>query len=590
MSKEAGLCAQSARWLIRTSCDMLNKCGPRFTWIVALINDFMQASLRRASSSSRLLQLFLLLMLPLPAVASGAEWLYGVKAGDTLAGIAADYLTNPNGWHTLQVLNQVPNPKRLKPGSKLRLPVAMLKREAGVAEVIYLQGEVTRTPRNGTSQSLPVDARLQVGDVIETANDSNVSLRFMDGSRLLLTPNTRITLAEMVLYGKTGMAQTLIELHRGSIDTRVAKQVKPAARYEIRSRPINLAVRGTDFRAYVDETNQASRGEVLEGVVQARGAGGKMIAVKDGFGILSVAGEPPRAPVALPPVPDLSRLPDLIERLPLRFAFSDSSGTGRYRAQVFTDRTFDRLLLDGVFDGNTAKWADLPDGRYVLRVRGIDRNGLEGLNADREFVLKARPEPPFISAPLSGQKSYGPESALRWSASASAHSYHVQVSATPDFSALLAEVSGLVKTEYAVPLAPGQYYWRIASIAAGDDRGPFSDVQGFTQRKIPESPKMEAPQVSDENLAFSWAAGEPGSQYQLQVARDPEFFIIVQDKVLTGNRAQVERPESGTYYLRMKTIDADGFAGPFGPAQKIDIPESRWWMFLLLLPLIPLGL
>lgn len=60
-------------------------------------------------------------------------------------------------------------------------------------------------------------------------------------------------------------------------------------------------------------------------------------------------------------------------------------------------------MLDGTFETPTAKWADLPDGRYLLRVRGTDRTGLEGLNADRAFVLKARPEPPFIiSNPIAG--------------------------------------------------------------------------------------------------------------------------------------------------------------------------------------------
>jgi len=31
-----------------------------------------------------------------------------------------------------------------------------------------------------------------------------------------------LTFTEMLLYGKTGMAQTILELHRGSLDTRVA--------------------------------------------------------------------------------------------------------------------------------------------------------------------------------------------------------------------------------------------------------------------------------------------------------------------------------------------------------------------------------
>lgn len=533
---------------------------------------------------------FILAQLAIPALAAGEVWVYGVKPGDTLISVAAAYLIHPNDWPKLQILNRISNPKRLLPGSKLRLPLAWLKREAAIAEPIYIQGSVTRTPQNGVPQPLSMDMHPQMGDTIETGADASVSLRFVDGSRLLLTPNTRITLTQMVLFGKTGMAQTILDLHRGSIDTRVAKQEKPAARYEIKSRPLNLSVRGTDFRAHVDDTDQVSRSEVLGGAVQVSGARNKTVAVKAGFGTLAAEGEPPRAPITLLPAPDLTRVPALIERLPLRIDLPATAGVESYHAQVFSDRSFSHLLLDGIFKGKAAKWTDLPDGHYMLRVRGIDQNGLEGLNADREFVLKARPEPPFVSAPLDGQKSYGPEARLRWSTSMSARSYRVQVSENPDFSVLVADVSDLPKTEYAVTLAPGQYYWRIASIAAGQDQGPYSDVQGFTQRKIPESPKMDAPQMSDKSLTFRWSAGDQGSQYQLQLARDPEFAQPIFDKVLTTNQIQIDRPKPGTYYLRIKTIDADGFAGPFGSVQKLEVPGSKWWMLLLLVPLVPFAL
>lgn len=526
----------------------------------------------------------------LPAMAADAEWLYGVKAGDTLIGVAETYLTNPNDWPKLQTLNHLPNPKRLAPGSKLRLPVALLKREAAVAEVIHVQGKATRTPKNGELQALATGGSLRVGDTIETAADASVSLRFVDGSRLLLTPGTQVTLTEMLLLGKTGMAQTILELHRGSLENKVAMQQRPAARYEIKSRTLNLAVRGTDFRAAVNDADQSSRGEVMEGTVQANGARGKGVTVAAGFGTQAAAGQPAAAPQALPPAPDLSRMPTLLQRVPLRFELPAGPSVEGYRAQIFADRSFERLLLDGAFKGNTMKWADLPDGRYVLRARAIDRSGLEGLNADHEFVLKARPEAPFVSAPLDGKKSYGPDATLRWSESTVARSYRVQVSAKPDFSELLADTAGLTKTEHAVPLAPGQYYWRIASVAAGNDQGPFSDVQGFTQKKIPESPKMEAPQTDGKTMVFRWPAGEAGSKYQIQLANDPAFTQPAMDRVLTANEIQIARPAPGTYYLHIKTIEADGFAGPYGAAQKLEVPESKWKLLWLLLPLLAVGL
>ncbi|MEQ1582782.1 MAG: FecR domain-containing protein [Candidatus Nitrotoga sp.] len=625
--------------------------------------------------------LILGLQLVYPAAAAEPEWLYAVNPGDTLIGVAADYLANPNDWHKLQKLNDIAEPRRLLPGAKLRLPVALLKREIVIAEAIYVQGNVTRTPKNGRPQNFIAGARLEVGDIIETSADASASMRFVDGSRLLLTQNTQVTLEEMILFGKTGMANTVIELNRGSLDTRVAKQQKPSARYEIKSRALNLAVRGTDFRAHVSDTDHISRSEVLEGAIQASGTRGDTVTVLAGFGTLAAPGESPRVPQALSLAPDLSLVPSLLQGVPLRFEWPATVGAERYHAQVFADRSFERLLLDGVFQGNAANWPDLPDGHYILRVRSIDRNGLEGANADREFMLKARPEPPSISAPQDGQKIYGPQATLRWSAPNAAHSYHVQLATKPDFSELLVDLPEQMNNEYAVSLAPGQYYWRIASVAAEKDQGPFSDVQSFTQhkappapplistpqdgqkiygsqvtlrwsapnaaqfyhvqlatkpdfsellvdlpeqvnneyvvslapgqyywriasitagqnrgpfsnmqsftqRKIPESPQLELPQIDDKRLLFHWRSGEAGDKFQVQVARNPDFTQPIMDNVVNISQSQIDNPQPGIYYLRVKTIDADGFAGPFGSVQQIEVPTKTNYWWLLLLPLV----
>ncbi|CAH1387883.1 FecR domain-containing protein [Candidatus Nitrotoga sp. M5] len=628
--------------------------------------------------------LILSLLLSNPAFAAEPEpepeWLYAINPGDTLISIAADYLANPNDWRQLQKINFVTQPRRLIPGTMLRLPVALLKREAAIAEVIHIQGKVTHTPKNNPPQNLIAGTRLEVGDVIETGADANVSMRFVDGSRLLLTQNAQVSLVEMILFGKTGMANTVIELNRGSLDTRVAKQQKPSARYKIKSRALNLAVRGTDFRAHVSDTDHVSRSEVLDGTVQASGTSGKAVSISAGFGTMAVVGEPPRAPQTLLPAPDLSSTPSVLQRVPLHFEWSAAAGAERYHAQVFENRSFERLLLDGVFNDNAANWPDLPDGRYILRVRSIDSNGLEGANAELEFTLKARPEPPLISTPQNGQKVVGSQATLRWSASntaqsyrlqlatkpdfsellvdlpeqmnneyevplapgqyywriasvaagqnqgpfsdmhsftqhktppappvisapqdghkvygsqatlswdasTTAHSYHVQLAANPDFSELLVDLPKQVNNEYEVSLAPGQYYWRIASVDAGQDQGPFSDVQSFIQRKIPKAPQLEPPQVDDKRLLVHWRSGKAGEKFQIQVAHDPDFAQPIVTNVVDINQSQIDNLKPGTYYLRVKTIDAEGFAGPFGPVQQIEVPtKTYWWLLLLLVP------
>jgi len=44
-------------------------------------------------------------------------------------------------------------------------------------------------------------------------------------------------------------------------------------------------------------------------------------------------------------------------------------------------------------------------------------------------------------------------------------------------------------------------------------------------------------------------------------------------------------PSPGLYYVRARTIDADGFEGPFGMPQQVEVSRSGlWWL------LAPLGL
>jgi len=53
--------------------------------------------------------------------------------------------------------------------------------------------------------------------------------------------------------------------------------------------------------------------------------------------------------------------------------------------------------------------------------------------------------------------------------------------------------------------------------------------------------------------------------------------------VVNISQSQIENLKSGTYYLSVKTIDADGFAGSFGPVQQIEVPTKTYWQLLFLL-------
>ncbi|MDL2338128.1 MAG: FecR domain-containing protein [Pseudomonadota bacterium] len=506
-------------------------------------------------------------------------WSYLIVKGDTLIGISGEYLDRPADWPRLQRLNRIADPLRLVPGSEVRIPTAWLRQTATVAEAVFVRGDVTvqRTP---TEPAVAVQSggTLSAGDVVRTAADSSLTLRFADGSRLLVVPDSEVAIVQLLAVGRAARPVLRVRLERGSADAQVVPGRVPGrdTRFEIGTPAINLGVRGTEFRARVDPKRTTTRVEVLEGRVLAASAGSGVM-VEAGLGLVAELGQPASALQRLIGAPDLSGLVPLVERLPLHLAWPALPGAQGYRAQVYAADSNDQLLLDGVFDDAAARWADLPDGRYRLRARALDAQALEGLDASAEFVLNARPEPPFTSAPADGGMAYGAGAELRWARSTAAARYRLQVAATADFKSPLLDSDDLTATSRTVSLPPGVYHWRVASIAADGDLGPFGDAQSYTQKPEPIRPNVEAPQSGADGLLFRWQAPAPGQKVRFQVATDSTFDQIVLDETTADSQTVLKDPPPGTYFLRARTIESDGFEGPFGATQQVEVSRSPWW-------------
>jgi hypothetical protein len=511
-----------------------------------------------------------------------------VVRGDTLIGLAARHLAPGTGWRALQRLNGVAEPRRLPEGSTLRVPAAWLKAQEVIAEVVHVRGEAS-VQRDGVSGPAQLGARLRRGDRLRVAPESSLTLRFADGSRLLLRPDSELALTRLLQRTGGSATDTGLRLERGSADSRVVP-LQPAGRYELVTPAVHVGVRGTEFRTAVEAGTAVTRVEVLEGSVAAspgarRDAAGARTAQRVGAGE-AVLGAPSAAALStarLAPPPDIAPVPAKIERVPLRLAWSAQPGIAAWRAQVVAENTPDALLLDGRFGEPSARWVDLPDGRYELRVRAIDGHGFEGLDARRSFVLKARPLPPFTSQPRADAQLSGERVQFGWTRAEEAASYRFQLAADADFAAPLADVPALTQPAHGLTLPPGRYFWRLASVRADGDPGPFGDAQAFTLKPPPPAPPLAPPQVDGDRLVLRWPAGDASLgalRYELQLARDREFRELVHGAQTTEPEAVLPRPEAGLYFARVRAIDAQGTAGPYGGVQQVEIPRSRWWLLL----------
>ena len=546
-----------------------------------------------AARAALTLALALLATTPAPAAKAEAEWQYQVQPGDTLLTLSDSLLEPERGWRDLQRLNRIADPLRLQPGAKLRMPLAWLRREAAVARVLHVQGEV-KLSRPGMAEAkglLAVGAELRAGDTLETGRQGSISLRFADGSRLLLSPGSRMGLEELLVHGRSAIPSTRLRLHEGNVENRVQPNAAQPPRYEIRSPHLNLGVRGTEFRVQADAAG--SRAQVLEGRV-ALDQGKAELPLAAGFGLAVTPGQAPGKAQALLPAPSLAGVAGRLERLPPQLAWPALAGAQRYRAQVFAAGSGDeQLVAEALVAQPLAQWPELADGSYRLRLRGIDAQGLEGRSAETGFVLKARPEPPFLQSPAADGVVYGDSVRIGWTRALAARHYRLQLSEREDFAAPLRverERERVTGTEAELALPPGRYFWRVASVAAGadgsDDPGPFSDTQSFTLRPQPPSPEAMPPELGD-RLRLRWRA-VPEMRYQLQLAGDVEFGSSLRQWDSAEASLELDRPPPGTYYLRLRSVDAHGHAGPWGGVQQIDVPHPRWLWLLMLLPLLGL--
>lgn len=523
-----------------------------------------------------------LTVLPVAAAEALDYFHYTTEAGDTLIGIGEAILRQPADWRRVQHINRIADPKRIPIGTVLRIPVTLMRTDPVTATVSQVQGEVS-----GERGPLEAGAQIGSGAEIVTGQNGSTTIELSDGSLLTLQPGSRLSVESLNVIHGTKQQDAQLRLHKGRVEAQVDKQRGPAARFRVLTPTAAVGIRGTRFRVGTEEPGAppgTTRTEVTEGAVGVE-AGRARLALTEGFGAVAAAGSIAQ-PVALLAPPVIAATASLQERPLVRVPFAEVTGARAYRAQVAVDAAFRSILAQAVFALNEAKFGDLADGNYHVRIRAIDRFGLEGRDADLAFRLKARPEPPFASRPQNQAKLRADTVAFAWTQADEAQRYRFQLARDGAFAEPVLERDDLGETHLAVTerLPPADYYWRVRSVRGDGDAGPWGDVQRFQLRAPPADP--EPAKIDDKSLSFSWPA-EPGQSFEFQLAKDEAFAQPIENRALREPTITLPKPDGGTYFMRVRATDPDGYVGPYTATQKIEVPHGKpWWMLLLLVPLL----
>ncbi len=535
---------------------------------------------------------FLLSTMQLAVSAEKKPWVYVVTNGDSLWNISSKFLTSIDYYTQLQQLNNIKYPKRMKPGSVIRIPMEWIKHTPASAQISFLKGD-SQFLRNKVLSPLTSTTKLVLGDEIRTGDNGSATVVFADGSEMVLFKNTIVAFDHLSSYGKTGMVDTRIRVIQGKVETNAQKNKGPGSRLDISTPSAISSVRGTVYR--VSNTGEnISTVEVIEGSVAVAGEKpDNTISVATGQGTRIEKGEEPTKPVALLAPPTITTTQTFFEKLP-EIQWIKNNKAESYNLQLSENNNFKSILWSQSTSATSMVLPQLSDGVYFYRVTAIDTLGIEGLPVVKQLTVNLAPSAPKLIH--TAEKILGDNklSSLEWNISTDgADRYQIEIAKDKEFTqSVLKQTTTDTQIQLSQELAFGEYFWRVSSIKDiqnGVDKGPASEVLAFNWKTIITAPNCKA-EVESNNVSIRWSPIENDQTATIQVAQDAGFTQMIKTYQLDSNTSTIAFDSSEEVFVRCKlSLNNTAIESEWGNTQHISQLDKgilSMFGFLLLVILI----
>lgn len=514
------------------------------------------------------------------------EWAYSMQPGDSVWSIAHELLTDWREWKTVERLNNVRNDRRMPPGTVLRIPRGLISERRSDIKILEVAGTVTAEVlmKEGTAKArLPLvrGQSLGRGDLLKTAQQSTVLLEFDDGTQVLILEKSVVRIDEAIVVGnKRKVVDIKVFLEEGEAEIRANPAKVPGSKFLIETPAVFATTRGTTYRVRAD--GDVTTAEVTDGKISVENTLGQT-EVRKGFGTLAKADSAPVKPKKLLPAPELPVLDQPIRYLPGKLKWSVHEGAAEYRSQISPDEGFTSVVYDVVSSQpKMGLPVSLQDQTYWLKVSAISEEGLQGFSSTRQINIDARPFPPVRQAPRPSDSIYVGQVEFAWSRPELADTFLLELALDAEFSQSAQQFKGIKSTHHTVSIAvPGAYFWRVSSVTEAGKVGPEGYAGQFSVKPVPPKPEMREPVTSDDQIFFSWQEEQDVVAYQFQFSDDPEFKTPLIDEKTDKAEFAIDKPESGTYYMRVRSFDADDYAGEWTEPQKVVQSIENWWPVII---------
>lgn len=164
---------------------------------------------------------------------------------------------------------------------KIKVPLEWGKKVEGQAAIFAVTGKVDVELKNKQQVAAKIGLALPSGTRI-SGKDAQATLKFADGSRLILNSGTTIGKGSQIYYPTTGASANTINLERGSVRSRdIERPPLMKNRYEVKNKNSNYCCSRLELDVGVDDVDD-TRASVFGHVDVI--AGDKVVELKQGFG------------------------------------------------------------------------------------------------------------------------------------------------------------------------------------------------------------------------------------------------------------------------------------------------------------------
>ncbi len=404
------------------------------------------------------------------------------------------------------------------------------------------------------------------GDTIRTAELSEATLHFPDGTGVDLTENTMI---QIIVKDSTSRE---VSLESGSVVVSGGDGESSLA-LSSGGKRLTLSAGGSVAARAASDTGGLSV-RVIEGFAETtsgeRIEGGESASLSD-------SGTLEAAPARLAsPEPNARFVQHGAGGYPVAFRLSDKSDASGYTVVLSRERAFAQTKQSVSLQGENAAETRLPEGAWYWRL-------LDGsdIREEGQFRIYSAPDPAPI-APAEGYaysyRARKPAVRFLWTSNPYASFWRLTVADNPGMNAPVVDQRCSNPSSIVSSLAEGRWYWRVAPWYPINDEGFSGEtaVRSFTIRRsgdllapaliVPRANEILNTRSTSRSLAFSWRDNPDIDTTRITISASPTLASPVVDAVVRDNVYAIDRARAnladGQWYWAVRQQDSEGAQSP----------------------------